>query len=73
MKLTFTVPKRDGFEGYWVLQKFFETGTHEVDVSEEQAAELKADPIVKVGEPAAPAAEAAPEAPPSKPGKPFKK
>lgn len=73
MKVTISIPVRQGFPGYWALQKFFAPGTHEVEVTEAQLAELKADPVLKVMDEAeaAPAAVEVKAEEPVSPGKPF--
>ena len=48
MKVSIVIPERKEFPGYWALGIFFLAGTHPVEVTEAQLAELKADPVLKV-------------------------
>lgn len=41
-----TVPKRRDWPSYWCLQKEFQPGSYQLEVTDQQLAELKEDPVI---------------------------
>lgn len=64
MKVKIEIPSRKNFGGYWLFQRYFEAGVHEIEVTEAQLEELKRDAVAKLAQEAKPEVKA--EAPKGK-------
>lgn len=49
-KVKITIPKRDQWPTYWVLQKEYSPGLYELEVDDKQLDELKGDPVAFLAE-----------------------
>jgi len=48
MRACIVIPHREGFQGYWLLGRHFDVGTHEVEVTEAEFTQLKVDPVINL-------------------------
>lgn len=46
IKVTVTVPKREGFSGFWAAQRFFASGTTKAEITPEEKRAIEADQAI---------------------------